>query len=284
MAARATTASRRVCEGVQPGARGSCSTFWGSAAFWAASPFRTWGRLAAEAWAAQPRELCMSTCPQAGQVPIRGEHLFAGRVGKLLWPCLPCLRPQVHQAVVASGARFSGPTIHFVDEEYDTGGWAPPACCAAGPLRALFLPQRAFIRVRAHAALVTRAPRRGGHASPLPRCCGTRSPRVPPPGPPMPGMPHPCRTRRRCCPHLSSTPAPNDLPLLRPSLAGCRAHPGTGGGAGVPDRSPRAAGGARAEGGAQALPALRGGAVRGAHHVAARRRAHPVERALRWHE
>ncbi|PSC75099.1 Phosphoribosylglycinamide chloroplastic [Micractinium conductrix] len=28
---------------------------------------------------------------------------------------------KVHQAVVASGARFSGPTIHFVDEEYDTG-------------------------------------------------------------------------------------------------------------------------------------------------------------------
>ncbi|KAI7843268.1 hypothetical protein COHA_003101 [Chlorella ohadii] len=28
---------------------------------------------------------------------------------------------KVHQAVIASGARFSGPTIHFVDEEYDTG-------------------------------------------------------------------------------------------------------------------------------------------------------------------
>lgn len=28
---------------------------------------------------------------------------------------------KVHQAVVASGARFSGPTIHFVDEGYDTG-------------------------------------------------------------------------------------------------------------------------------------------------------------------
>ncbi len=34
---------------------------------------------------------------------------------------LGCVRLQVHQAVVASGARFSGPTIHFVDEEYDTG-------------------------------------------------------------------------------------------------------------------------------------------------------------------
>lgn len=28
---------------------------------------------------------------------------------------------RVHQAVLASGARFSGPTVHFVDEEYDTG-------------------------------------------------------------------------------------------------------------------------------------------------------------------
>ena len=27
----------------------------------------------------------------------------------------------VHEAVLASGACFSGPTIHFVDEEYDTG-------------------------------------------------------------------------------------------------------------------------------------------------------------------
>lgn len=28
---------------------------------------------------------------------------------------------KVHQAVVASGARYSGPTVHFVDEHYDTG-------------------------------------------------------------------------------------------------------------------------------------------------------------------
>ena len=27
----------------------------------------------------------------------------------------------VHEAVLASGASFSGPTIHFVDEEYDSG-------------------------------------------------------------------------------------------------------------------------------------------------------------------
>ncbi|CAH8314231.1 unnamed protein product [Eruca vesicaria subsp. sativa] len=28
---------------------------------------------------------------------------------------------RVHKAALASGARYSGPTIHFVDEEYDTG-------------------------------------------------------------------------------------------------------------------------------------------------------------------
>lgn len=28
---------------------------------------------------------------------------------------------KVHRAVIASGARYSGPTIHFVDEHYDTG-------------------------------------------------------------------------------------------------------------------------------------------------------------------
>lgn len=28
---------------------------------------------------------------------------------------------KVHKAVIASGARYSGPTIHFVDEQYDTG-------------------------------------------------------------------------------------------------------------------------------------------------------------------
>ena len=28
---------------------------------------------------------------------------------------------RVHQAVIASGARYAGATVHFVDEEYDTG-------------------------------------------------------------------------------------------------------------------------------------------------------------------
>uniref|UniRef100_A0A453A031 phosphoribosylglycinamide formyltransferase 1 n=1 Tax=Aegilops tauschii subsp. strangulata TaxID=200361 RepID=A0A453A031_AEGTS len=28
---------------------------------------------------------------------------------------------KVHKAVIASGARYSGPTVHFVDEQFDTG-------------------------------------------------------------------------------------------------------------------------------------------------------------------
>ena len=28
---------------------------------------------------------------------------------------------RVHKAVIKSGARFTGPTVHFVDEDYDTG-------------------------------------------------------------------------------------------------------------------------------------------------------------------
>lgn len=32
-----------------------------------------------------------------------------------------CYGSKVHEKVVASGVRFTGPTVHFVDEEYDTG-------------------------------------------------------------------------------------------------------------------------------------------------------------------
>lgn len=49
----------------------------------------------------------VDACPHAARTP----------------PSPPAAAAQVHQAVVASGARFSGPTIHFVDEEYDTGGF-----------------------------------------------------------------------------------------------------------------------------------------------------------------
>jgi formyltetrahydrofolate-dependent phosphoribosylglycinamide formyltransferase len=43
----------------------------------------------------------------------------------------------VHEAVLASGASFSGPTIHFVDEEYDTGSilaqWPVPVLAEDTP-------------------------------------------------------------------------------------------------------------------------------------------------------
>jgi len=43
----------------------------------------------------------------------------------------------VHEAVLASGASFSGPTIHFVDEDYDTGSilaqWPVPVLAEDTP-------------------------------------------------------------------------------------------------------------------------------------------------------
>jgi phosphoribosylglycinamide formyltransferase len=40
---------------------------------------------------------------------------------------------RVHRAVIASGARFSGPTVHFVDEEYDTGPILAQRCVPVFP-------------------------------------------------------------------------------------------------------------------------------------------------------
>lgn len=42
-------------------------------------------------------------------------------VGAPITHTLPTCAHSVHKAVVASGARFTGPTIHFIDEGYDTG-------------------------------------------------------------------------------------------------------------------------------------------------------------------
>lgn len=41
---------------------------------------------------------------------------------------------RVHEAVLASGARFSGATVHFVDEEYDTGPILAQAAVEVSPL------------------------------------------------------------------------------------------------------------------------------------------------------
>lgn len=52
---------------------------------------------------------------------------YAGRILNVHAALLPCFGGQgfygrrVHEAVLESGARFSGATVHFVDEEYDHG-------------------------------------------------------------------------------------------------------------------------------------------------------------------
>ncbi|BDA47735.1 Phosphoribosylglycinamide formyltransferase, chloroplastic [Coccomyxa sp. Obi] len=51
---------------------------------------------------------------------------------------------RVHSAVIASGTRFSGPTIHFVDEGYDTG---PILAQAVVPVYPTDLPKQLAARV-----------------------------------------------------------------------------------------------------------------------------------------
>ena len=40
---------------------------------------------------------------------------------------------RVHSAVIESGAKFSGATVHFVDEEYDRGPIVAQACVPVFP-------------------------------------------------------------------------------------------------------------------------------------------------------
>ncbi|KAL6770745.1 hypothetical protein ACKKBF_B32485 [Auxenochlorella protothecoides x Auxenochlorella symbiontica] len=53
---------------------------------------------------------------------------------------------RVHSAVIASGARLSGPTVHFVDEGYDTG---PILAQVSVPVSPLDSPQQLAARVLA---------------------------------------------------------------------------------------------------------------------------------------
>ena len=72
---------------------------------------------------------------------------------------------RVHEAVLASGARESGATVHLVDEEYDRGAH-PRAGAGAGPPGDT--PETLAARVlerRAPAAAGRRAGRRGRRAS-----------------------------------------------------------------------------------------------------------------------
>jgi formyltetrahydrofolate-dependent phosphoribosylglycinamide formyltransferase len=60
-------------------------------------------------------------------VPLDVIHAFEGRVVNVHPALLPAFGgpgmygQRVHQAVIASGARVSGVTVHFVDEAYDRG-------------------------------------------------------------------------------------------------------------------------------------------------------------------
>jgi phosphoribosylglycinamide formyltransferase 1 len=76
------------------------------------------------------REVGADTIALAGYMRKLGSEFllaFAGRILNIHAALLPCFGGQgfygrrVHEAVIASGARFSGATVHFVDEEYDHG-------------------------------------------------------------------------------------------------------------------------------------------------------------------
>jgi folate-dependent phosphoribosylglycinamide formyltransferase PurN len=60
-------------------------------------------------------------------VPAEVSHAFHGRILNIHPALLPAFGGRgmyghrVHEAVVASGVRLSGATVHFVDEQYDHG-------------------------------------------------------------------------------------------------------------------------------------------------------------------
>ncbi|KAG7656053.1 Formyl transferase N-terminal [Arabidopsis suecica] len=60
-------------------------------------------------------------------IPVELVQAFPKRILNIHPALLPAFGGKglygikVHKAVIESGARYSGPTIHFVDEEYDTG-------------------------------------------------------------------------------------------------------------------------------------------------------------------
>jgi formyltetrahydrofolate-dependent phosphoribosylglycinamide formyltransferase len=76
-------------------------------------------------------------------VPPLVVQAFAGRILNIHPALLPAFGGKgmwghhVHEAVLASGATFSGPTVHFVDAEYDTGSilaqWPVPVLARDTP-------------------------------------------------------------------------------------------------------------------------------------------------------
>ena len=152
---------------------------------------------------------------------------------------------RVHAAVLASGARFSGPSVHFVDEEYDTG---PILAQAVVPVYPTDLPEQLAARVLRE----VRGARGGGGVARR-RGEGRDGRRV---SLCLFGVAH----RERSCGHRWRCGVPAGgrwfpLPLALTSLT-CLAA------------------------GAPAVPRVRGGAVRGPHHLEGRRHPHHVERPL----
>ncbi len=76
-------------------------------------------------------------------IPARVVGAFRGRIVNMHPALLPAFGGKgmygmrVHEAVLASGARVTGPTAHFVDEEYDRGPiiaqWPVPVRAADDP-------------------------------------------------------------------------------------------------------------------------------------------------------
>jgi phosphoribosylglycinamide formyltransferase-1 len=61
------------------------------------------------------------------KLPVAVVHAYAGRIVNIHPAPIPefggpgMYGHHVHEAVIASGRRHSGPTVHFVDEEFDSG-------------------------------------------------------------------------------------------------------------------------------------------------------------------
>lgn len=99
-------------------------------------------------------------------VPAEVTHAYTGRMLNVHPALLPAFGGpgmyglRVHRAVIASGARLSGPTVHFVDEAYDRGAivaqWPVPVRLGDTPeqlaARVLTAEHRLLPRTLAHVA------------------------------------------------------------------------------------------------------------------------------------
>jgi len=190
---------------------------------------------------------------------------------------------RVHRAVLASGARWSGPSVHFVDAAYDTGPILAQAVVRVAPTDT---PAALAARVLAQA----RRPRSPCRApAPRPAPLGARAQPVPP------ALAQGCARRlalqpRRPLPSCGGRPSwacGSGTPCVAASSAGRGTARQAGAAArqllpGLPSAlTERAAGPERLSApGARAVPRGRGRAGGRAAHLARGRRAHHVDRAL----